>query len=331
MINRLKCQLLIVFIALGVATSAWASDSKFINLYDSGKFEEAAKQLEGLDTANADVARRLGVMYYSAKGVERDQAKGRALLEQAMMAGDATAAVNLAKIYFKIEKNSPKAAWCLMVAEGLKDASVKDDVEKLRGYLGDDYLRGVVSYVAQLRDLLSSEQAALENKTAEANRERMSLTRQITSCQEESKKMNESIAHEREEFKLVKDDLGKKLAAAEEASAADKKKIEEVSAKLALAISDGATRDELIEKLKREYADATANVKKAEESLVGYKKIVKTMEVGSLNKGGDVEQISRKEIFARYNQLVSKYNLLAEKYNKLLRVSQSSLSNNSEK
>lgn len=325
----MKKFMITVFATIG--TMVLADRTSFVQAYDAGKFNEAARQIEGLDTTNADVARRLGVMYYNAKGVDGDKVKGRELLEQAMMAGDATAAVNLAKIYFKIEKNSPKAAWCLMVAEGLKDASVKDDVVKLRGYLGDEYLKGVTLYIAQLRDLLSSEQVALKNKTAEADRERTSLTKQIMSCQEEIKKMDEAFAHEREEFKSAMAGLGKKLAAAEEKMAAGKKKIEELSGKIAQDVSDRSELDKLVERLKRDHADAVAEAKKAGTSLVEYKKIVQTMEVGPLNGDKDTEKISSEEIFTRYNQLVAKYNLLVKRYNKLLHVSQKSVLDSSGK
>lgn len=348
---------LIITALAAIGGMAFADQSSFVQAYDAGKFDEAAKQIEGLDTANADVARRLGVMYYNAKGVEGDQAKGRALLEQAMMAGDATAAVNLAKIYFKIEKNSPKAAWCLMVAEGLKDESVKDDVAKLRGYLGDDYLKGVASYIAQLRDLLSSEQMALKNKTAETDRERTALTKQITSCQEEAKKKDEAFAREREGFESAKDELGKKLAAAEGATAADKKKIEELNEKLAAAGRDrsaleklteeceaskktSAARDQELEKVKKELEEAGAESKRLATELEtankSYKAVldkynalvansnqkVSNSENAVVEAKKEAEEANQKykEMLTKYNKLVDKYNDLVKKYNSMLKI-----------
>ena len=336
---------------------AFADQSSFVQAYDAGKFDEAARLIEGLDTTNAGVARRLGVMYYNAKGVEGDQTKGRALLEQAMLAGDATAAVNLAKIYFKIEKNSPKAAWCLMVAEGLKDASVKDDVAKLRGYLGEDYLKGVASYIAQLRDLLSSEQAALKNKTAETDRERTLLTTQITFCQEEAKKKEEAFAREREEFKSAKNDLGKKLAAAEEATAADKKKIKELNEKLAATGRDrlalekltaeceaskktSAAREQELEMVKKELEEAGAESKRLGVELETANKSYKTIldkyntlvansnqkvsnsenAVAEAKKEAEEANQEYEEMLTKYNKLVDKYNDLVKKYNSMLKL-----------
>ena len=231
----------------------FADQKSFVQAYDTGKFDEAAKQVEGLDITNSGVARRLGVMYYSAKGVERDQAKGLALLEQAMMAGDATAAVNLVKIYFKIEKNSPKAAWCLMVAEGLKDTSVKDDVVKLRGYFGDDYIKEVTSYIAQLRDHLSRKQEAFTNRMAQADREHTALSNQIKFCQDEVRKKDEVIAHEREEFKSVKTDLIKKLVAAEKAKTEAGRECMELSKKIRTCQEEALKKDEAIAHEREEF------------------------------------------------------------------------------
>ena len=101
----MKSIILIAVAALGVAVHA--GESQFIAAYDAGKYDDAAKQIDGLDTSKPGVARRLGVMYYDGRGVAGDQVKGRDLLEAAMLGGDATAAINLAKIYFKLEKNSP--------------------------------------------------------------------------------------------------------------------------------------------------------------------------------------------------------------------------------
>ena len=355
-------QLLTLSLAL-IGGMALAGESSFIKAYDAGQFEDAARQIDGLDLDNAGVARRLGVMYYNAKGVEGDQVKGLELLERAMLAGDATAAVNLAKIYYKVDKNAPKAAWCLMVAESIGDDSVKDDVVKLRGYLGDTYLKGVASYVVQLRDLLANEQIALKNKIEETDRERTSLSKQIAEAQEESKKQKESIervAAEKSALEIAKSELEAKLTASEKQVADGKAAIDELTAKLEDATKEksaldklndeledskksAATRNEEIEKLKKELEETEAEAKRTSEELVAANKkyqdvfdkyntlVANSNQKVSSSASALAEAKSAaaaadkkyKEMLAKYNKLVEKYNDLVRKYNAFLKVSKS--------
>lgn len=355
-----------------VALAAWggvafADPGSFVRAYDAGDFDGAAGQLEGLDTADPGIARRLGVLYYKGQGVACDRAKGLALLEQAMTGGDATAAVNLAKIYFMTEKNVPKAAWCLFVAESLKDASVRNDVTRLRGCLGDGYLKGVASYVAQLQDVLASERAALKDKASEAERERTSLTRQIESCQAKAKEKVETFAREREALTAEKENLGQKLAAAEKAMATDRERIEELNAKVAEAASarssldkvneehaaskrENAARGEEIERLKRELAEAATEARKVGEELAAANKRHQEVLgkynalVASSNQKASsyenalaeaktaAEEANRKhqELQSKYTRLVEKYNDLVREYNRLFKIYRDATANGSE-
>ncbi len=276
-------RLLLSTVFVGIGCLTFADDAAFIQAYDAERFDVAAGRVQDADMSNPGVARRVGVMYFNGKGVKRDQAKGRELLEQAMMAGDAMAAINLAKIYFKIEKNVPKAAWCLMVAECSGDVSVQPDVIRLRECLGENYLKGVLSYITQLRGLLADEQMALRTKDEKYGQERSTLTEQISSIQGELKK--KSAAWEREREVLL----------------AEQKKQENVLA----AVKANSERE----------------MEAAQKDIAGYRRIIKTMEVGSLTNNAETEKISAGQIYARYNQLVEKYNVLVSKYNGLLRAS----------
>ena len=215
----MRTYLSIAWIALAVVMRAWASEAKFIKLYDSGKYDEAAKLLDEqlLDTTNPAVARRLGVMYYKAMGIKENQAKGRALLEKAMMAGDATAAVNLAKIYFKNEKNSPKAAWCLLVAETAVDDSIKEEVSKLKTRFGEEYKRGVRLYIQQLQTVFNGTLDSLKTKTSEYEKALAVLRQQIADMNEERKSLDA-------QFKEIND----KLTRAERAKKEQEEQIEKV-------------------------------------------------------------------------------------------------------
>lgn len=351
----MKTLLVAAFAAVGELS--FAGQSSFVQAYDAGRFDEAARQIDGLDTTVPGVARRLGVMYYSAKGVDEDRAKGRALLEQAMMAGDAAAAVNLAKIHLRIEKDLPKAAWCLLVAEGLEDVSVKDDVAQLRAYLGEGYPKGVTTYVAQLRVSLASAQTALKDKTDASERERATLTSRITACQDAAREKGEAFAREREKLATANANLAQRLAAAEEEMTADREKIDGLDAKLARATSDlsalyrlaeeheaatkrNAAQGEEIEKLKRELAEATTEGKKAGEMLEASNKRhrearekynalvassnqkVSNYETALAEAKAAVEESDRKhkETQTKYNRLVEKYNELVREYNRLFKV-----------
>lgn len=351
----MKMMLIAAFAVAGGLS--FAGQSPFVQAYDAGNFDEAARQIDGLDTSDPGVARRLGVMYYNARGIEGNRARGRALLEQAMMAGDAAAAVNLAKIHLRIEKDLPKAAWCLLVAEGLKDVSVKDDVAQLRAYLGEGYPKGIGTYVAQLRDSLASAQTALKDKTDASERERAALTSRITACQDAAREKGEDFAREREKLATANADLAQRLAAAEEKITADREEIDGLDAKLARATSDlsdldrlteeheaatkrNAAQGEEIEKLKRELAEATTEGKKAAEMLeksnvrhqaalekynalvASSNQKVSNYETALAEAKAAAEESDRKhkEMQTRYNKLVEKYNELVREYNRLFKV-----------
>lgn len=223
--RKVKLSLVLTMSLVGMA--ATADEASFVRAYDAGMYDEAARQVEGLDTAKPGVARRLGVMYYNAKGVARNQGKGCGLLEQAMASGDATAAINLAKIYFKFEKNVPKAAWCLMTAETLGDLSVKDDVARIRKELGGDYQKGAVSYIEQLRDAWNRERKASKDKAAEFEQIRASLTKQLADAQaaSESKVGELETQLENAKWQFVND-----LADAKQSAAEAKRKYKEMVA-----------------------------------------------------------------------------------------------------
>ena len=189
--------------------SARADSTSFIDAYDAGRYEEAADQVLEVDVSNPGVARRLGVMYYTAKGVNEDQVKGCELLEKAMMAGDATAAINLTKIYFKAQENRPKAAWCLMVAECTGDMSVKKDVERLHAHLGDNYLKDVITYISQLRVQLAEEKLIVKK------------------IDTEKKSLEKALAEAQTNAEKEKDMLVGKLKSAEDTMTDEKKRLEE--------------------------------------------------------------------------------------------------------
>lgn len=183
--------ILVLGLQVFLASSAWAAS--FIELVDDEQYESAAKLIDQIDQNDPGVARRLGVMYYKAKGVPEDKAKGIALLENAMISGDSIAAINLVKIYYKAENDIPKAAWCLMLADTLNDKSVREDVDRMKNVLGSDYTRNVITYIDNLR-------RDLENG-------KTSLIRAETSL----KRLESLIDKERGDFKIAKDGLDKQL------------------------------------------------------------------------------------------------------------------------
>ena len=323
-----KAKLSLVLTMSLVGMAATADEASFVRAYDAGKYDEAARQVEGLDTAKPGVARRLGVMYYNAKGVAGDQGRGRDLLEQAMAAGDATAAINLAKIYFKFEKNVPKAAWCLMTAETLGDVSIKDDVARIRKELGDDYQKGVVSYIGQLRDAWNSERKANKDKAAEFEQIRASLTKQLTDAQAASKKL-------REETDQTNKTLTEKLAASESKVKELETQLEDAKKKCADQVDLAAglaemkktlfARDEEIAELKKSLA---AEKNRCQEVSVKYNELMATSNQKVMQFQKDLAEAKQsateaerkyKEMVAQYNKLVDKYNDLVRKYNTLLK------------
>lgn len=344
----MKSIILTAVAALGVAVHA--GESQFIAAYDAGKYDDAAKQIDGLDTSKPEVARRLGVMYYDGRGVAGDQVKGRDLLEAAMLGGDATAAINLAKIYFKLEKNSPKAAWCLLVAEGSGDASVKEDVAKLHERLGDQYLKGVELYIKQLRGLVRDEQAAIAKKTLEYDKERASLRQQITSAAEKNesleKKLKEATEAAAEEKGKAKD-LAEKLSAATDEKAKLAKAKDELDAASKSAVEKEASSSEKNKKLEEELAkikaeleSTTAEAKKSSDELEAankkYKEIfdkyndlvassnqrVSTGTTALAEAKTELEEANKKykDMLGKYNKLVEKYNDLVKRYNNAMKL-----------
>ena len=344
----MKSIILTAVAALGVAVLA--SESQFIAAYDAGKYDEAAKQIDGLDTSKPEVARRLGVMYYDGRGVAGNQVKGKGLLEAAMLDGDATAAINLAKIYFKLEKNSPKAAWCLLVAEGSGDASVKEDVAKLHERLGGQYLKGVELYIKQLRGLVRDEQAAMTKKTAEYDKERASLRQQITSAAEKNesleKKLKEATEAAAEEKGKAKD-LAEKLSAATDEKEKLAKAKDELDAASRRAVEKEASSSEKNKKLEEELAkikaeleSTTAEAKKSSDELEAankkYKAIfdkyndliassnqkVSTGTTALAEAKAELEEANKKykDMLGKYNKLVEKYNDLVKRYNNAMKL-----------
>lgn len=296
---------------VGIGGLVFSDDASFIRAYDAGQFDVAAGRIQDANMSNPEVVRRVGVMYYNGKGLKGDQAKGRELLEQAMLAGDAMAAINLAKIYFKIEKNSPKAAWCLMVAECSADTSIQTDVIRLRECLGDNYLKGVSSYITQLRGLLADEQAALRNKVTEYGQERSALTEQIASMQVALKKKTAEYERERAE-------LAEKISSEQ---ATVKRLRSEFAKEREVFLAERKKQDGVLAAVK---ASSEKELEAAQKDIAGYRKIIKTMEVGPRTKTANTEEISNEHIYERYNQLIEEYNVLVRRYNRLLEASDGS-------
>lgn len=290
----------IAFTALALAASVWASDSKFIKLYDSGKYDEAAKELESADLKNLDVICRAGAMYYSGLGVGMDLERGKAYLESAMASGNASAAVKLAKIYFHKEKNSAKAAYCLLVAENLGDDPIKDEVSKLKTRFGAEYTRGVGLYIKQMQTLLKETLGSMKAKSAEHEKESAVLRQQIADMSEEKKLLDNQL----NEFndKITKADRAKKeledqIEKAKESNADLRKKSDEQA-----AASD--------DRLKYELGQAT---KKYDELKAEYDKFVKEKyDVLVAKSKGYVEQ--HKKLVEDHEKLLRQYKDLKNKY-----------------
>lgn len=155
-----------VIVAL-FCNSLLARDDAFIRAYDARKYSEAASLIEHVNVSNIEVTRRLGVMYYEGRGITSNQAKGLELLEDAMEKGCVQSAINLVKIYFRIEKNTPKASRCLLEAEKCNNEAFKDEIEKLKTLLGPQYKEGLATYIQQLRGMLKEEQRKLSNGNLE--------------------------------------------------------------------------------------------------------------------------------------------------------------------
>ena len=324
----MKSIILTAVAALGVAV--YASESQFIAAYDAGKYDDAAKQIDGLNVSKPEVARRLGVMYYDGRGVAGDQVKGRDLLETAMLGGDATAAINLAKIYFKIEKNAPKAAWCLLVAEGAGDVSVKEDIAKLHERLGDQYLKGVELYIKQLRGLVRDEQAAMAKKAAEYDKERASLRQQITSTAEKNeslekklKEASDAAAEEKGKAKAELDAASKSAAEKEASSHERNKKLEEelvkIKAELESTTAEAKKSSDELETANKKYKEI---FDKYNDLVASSNQKVSTGATALAEVRAELEEANKKykDMLGKYNKLVDKYNDLVKRYNNAMKL-----------
>jgi len=296
-----------------------ASENDFVDAYDAGEYEKAARQIDGLDTSNPRLARRLGVMYYEGLGVAEDRERGKELLENAMLRGDAQAAINLAKIYFKREGNEPKAAWCLLVAEEAVDPAAKADVAALRGLMGRQYLRNVALYIAQLRGALKEERDEAKKNAAEFDVVRAEFQRQIATAAERQKVFEAKLKQSEEAVRQVEVTL-----------AAEKSRVENIATDLATAnakvsaaetecrkrmedlVAAKASRQALIEKYNSLVASSNQKILSKESEAV---KLAKQWRAAQRK----VEETEKRglEKDARYNELKGMYNDIVEQYNKL--------------
>ena len=213
--------LLRAFVVLGCILSTMilvANDATFIALYDSEKYDEAAKALQNADLKNHEVARRAGAMYYRGLGVEQNKERGKAYIEAAMSAGDAKAAINLAKIWYRAEHNPEKAAWCLLVAENAKDESIQADVAKLHERFGSDYKTGLEQYIRQqdaaMKDAVSSlkkdhdrEKASFHQQLLESDQTQKELRDQIRALEEKSLLLQSKLEKSEDKAKTTRKDL----------------------------------------------------------------------------------------------------------------------------
>lgn len=292
----MKIQMLITVIVFALATSVRANDSKFIKLYDSGRYEEAAKELDAADLKNAEVICRAGAMYYSGLGVVADLERGKAYLESAMAAGNASAAIKLAKIYFHKEKNSAKAAYCLLVAENANDDSVKEDIVKLKMRFGEEYKRGVGLYIQQVQTILKGTLDSMKVKAAEYEKDSAVLRQQIADMEEEKKAVNDQL-------KAINDNLAK--AERSKKDLEDQvEKVNETNEALRKESEEQVAASE--EKLKYELEQAT---KKYDELKAEHDKFVR--------EKYDVLVAKIKEYVAQHKKLTENYEDLLKQYQAL--------------
>ena len=291
---------LITLIALVIVSTAWAHDSKFIKLYDAGKYDEAAKVLESSDLKNPEVICRAGAMYYSGLGVGIDLERGKSYLESAMSSGNVAAAINLTKIYFHREKNTPKAAYCLLVAETAGGDSVKEEVAKLKARMGDGYKHGVKLYIQQIQKILKGTLDSMKAKSAEYNKELSALSQMITDMGEEKKSLEEHINKYR--ANLIQSETAKK----------------ELEEKLKTATNSNS---DLQNKMKMQGVDSDKRLKgeleraskKYKELKSEYDKFVKekyNVLVAKFNEKVDLLG----KIEEDYNELKVRFDLLKDKY-----------------
>lgn len=284
-----------------------ADDARFIRLYDSGKYKEAAGELETVSLTNPLVASRVGAMYYSGLGVMPDKERGKQYLEKAMLAKNARAAINLAKIFYKFEHNLPKASWCLHVADDLQDTAVSDDVANMREKLGDQYAKGMILYVEQLRGQLRDEielakrrTGELEKEIAELKASRQQLEGIIVCLSNELASVTSDLVHITKAYGQITNDL------------------DVTTAKLTHATNDlfKATHDH-----ETAIKDLGKKLDTSESTVERYKGIIDGMKALPMGVDHGKVKIGRDEIYNRYNELVNRYNELVRKYNKLLELS----------
>lgn len=296
----MRTHISIVVILFAVVTSVWASDSKFIKLYDSGKYDEAAKELESVDLKNPDVICRAGTMYYSGLGVGIDLERGKSYLESAMASGSASAAIKLAKIYFHRENDSVKAAYCLLVAENADDDAMKKEISKLKTRFGEEYKRGVGLYIQQIQTTLKETLDSMKAKAAEYKKESALLRQQIADLNAEKKSFDSQLKEIND--KLIKAERSKKEL--EDQLEKARKSNEDIRKK-----SEGvATAND--KKLKYELDLAT---KKYDDLKVEHDKFVKEKyDVLVTKNQGHVEQY--KKLMENYVNLHKQYEALKNKY-----------------
>ena len=255
-----------------------ADATAFVKLCDEDRYEEAAKLLDGLDAANPDVGRRLGLMYYAGRGVARDEAKGLELLENAMLKGDAWAAVTLGKIALRAEKNLAKVAWYVFAAECCGEDAAEDAIAKLRDALGDRYPASVVIHVGRLQRELAAarKEAAAAAAAREAGEKKSAQAEEaLKAAQAEQKKMSETLASLQAELEAAK--------AARDNLQAEQEKTRTVQTRLEADLEKAkAERDRLTADLEDAQAekvqlsvdreDAQTETKKVSDELDGTKK-----------------------------------------------------------
>ena len=282
-------------------------DDRFIQLYDSGKYKEAAGELEMVSLANPLVASRVGAMYYSGLGVVPDKERGKQYLERAMLAGNAHAAINLAKIYYKFEHNLPKSSWCLHVADDLQDTAVAGDVANMREKLGDQYAKGIILYVEQLHGQLRDEIESAKRRTekfekekAEFNACRRQLEGRIVCLSNELERVVNNLAQITKVNGQLTNDLG-----------VTTDQLAHATNDLAKATHDHETAIE----------DLGKKLNTSESVAERYRGIIDGMKTLPIGEDHEKIQISRDEIYNRYNELVNRYNGLVRKYNRLIELS----------
>ena len=290
-----------------LATLLVADDATFIALYDNEKYDDAAKAIESVNLNNHEVARRAGAMYYSGLGVSPDKERGKHYLENAMLAKNAHAAINLAKIYYKFEHNLPKASWCLHVADDLQDKAIAEDVANMKEKLGAQYTKGIILYVEQLHGQLRDEIESAKRRTGEFEKEkaefdacRRQLEGRIVCLSNELESVVNNLAQITKVNGQLTNDLG-----------VTTDQLAHATNDLAKATHDHETAIE----------DLGKKLNTSESVAERYRGIIDGMKTLPIGEDHEKIQISRDEIYNRYNELVNRYNGLVRKYNRLIELS----------